>query len=186
MLLDNPTDKRVPRSIFVIILAIFASMYYYAAFVDLAEPEETVTRFYQAYFAKDFDTVADNVSVFWSLQLLPHYGTLTPSQLLENREFIEKETSFALKRTEEKNEIPDNISIKIMRNYTREEDICSVVLYTFLEDNKPTGVGMAILVQEEGQYRIYNLSRIDTEDLPRVKEIDLQGLSQSFKDLYKL
>ncbi|NLG33618.1 MAG: hypothetical protein GX550_08875, partial [Syntrophomonadaceae bacterium] len=60
------------------------------------------------------------------------------------------------------------------------------VLYTFLEDNKPTGLEMAILVQEAGQYRIYNLSRVETEDLPRIKEIDLQGLSQSFKDLYKL
>ena len=63
--MERTTPAGVPKFIYVIIIVILAAMYYYAAFVDVSDPEQVVEDFYTAYFELDFETVEENLSVFW-------------------------------------------------------------------------------------------------------------------------
>jgi len=180
--LDKPTTRSIPIFIPLLIVVIIASMYYYAAFVE-SSPEQTVQDFYQSYFQKDYDTVAKNLSVFYSIRFLPQYSTMTPAQLLEDRETIEKETSEVIAMIESKNELPDNLSIEIMPSYTKKSENSALVVYTFKENGQPSGMELAILIKEKGKYRIFNMSPVASQDLDQIKQGNLQELDAGFKKL---
>ncbi|MEN6328529.1 MAG: hypothetical protein ABFD18_20260 [Syntrophomonas sp.] len=180
--MDKPTTRSIPIFIPLLIVVIIASMYYYAAFLE-SSPEQTVQDFYQAYFQKDYDTVAKNLSVFYSIRFLPQYSTMTPAQLLEDRETIEKETSKVIEMIESKNKLPDNLSIEIMPSYTKKSENSALVVYTFKENGQPSGMELAILIKEKAKYRIFNMSPVASQDLAQIKQGNLEELDAGFKKL---
>ncbi|MDD3267915.1 MAG: hypothetical protein PHX14_01220 [Syntrophomonadaceae bacterium] len=180
--MSKPTTRSIPTFIPLLIVVIIGSMYYYAAFVE-SSPEKTVQDFYQSYFERDYDTVSKNLSVFWSIRFLPQYSTMTPAQLLENRETIEKESSKVIAEIESKNELPKNISIELMPSYTKKAEYSALVVYTFKENDQPSGMELAILIKEKGKYRIFNMSPVAAQDLEQVKQGNLQELDAGFKKL---
>ena len=180
--MDKPVTRSIPIFIPLLIVTIIASMYYYAAFVE-SSPQQPVENFYQAYFERDYDTVSQNLSVFYSIRFLPQYSTMTPAQLLENRDTIEKETSKVIAQIESKNELPKNLSIEIMPSYTKKSENSALVVYTFKENGQPSGMELAILIKEKGKYRIFNLSPVAAQDLEQVKQGNLQELDAGFKKL---
>lgn len=181
--MDSATKPGVPKSLFVFIIVILAGMFYYASYVDKSAPEKVVQDFYQAYFNRDFETVADNLSVFWAAQLMPQYSTLTPAQLLEKRDTIEKDIAATISDMEENNKLPENLSIEILRDYTNLGKNSAIVAYTFKQDGKAAGMEAAILIKEKGQLRIFNLSPISEQNLNQIKALDIKTLDKNFAQL---
>ena len=182
---DTPSKPRVPRFIFVVIIATFAAMYWYAAYGDTPAPEKTVKTFYQAYFDRDFNTVAQNLSVFWSVRFLPDYASMSPEQLLENRTKIEADISKVIADIEKENSIPTGVSIEVMKEYTKMGKNSAIVVYSFKENGKDTGMETALLIKEKGQLRIFNMSPIDPETLAQIKAVDINVLDENFESLLK-
>lgn len=180
----NPNMKRkVPRPIFVIILICFAGLYWYAAYGDTPAPEKTVNNFYEAYFDRDFDTVAQNLSVFWSVRFLPEYASMSSAELLENRSQIEKDIAAVIAEIEKENEIPTGVTVDIMKDYTRVSQESAIVVYSFNENGKATSMEAAILILEKGQFRIFNMSPVDDSVLDQIKSIDMNVLDENFQEL---
>jgi len=173
----------VPGSLFIIIIAILAAMYYYAAYIDLPAPEKTLKNFYQAYFERDFDTVAENLSVLWSVRLLPQYASLKPAELIEKRDAIEKETSRTIAEIEAENKELSGITVEIMPSYTKEGENSALVVYSLKKNGKPISTEMAILVKESGQLRIYDITSVTNEDLEYIKDYDISELDRGLADL---
>lgn len=181
---DINAKRRVPRALFAIILICLAALYWFAAYGDTPAPEKTVKNFYKGYFNRDFDTVAQNLSVFWSVRFLSDdYASMTPAQLLENRPQIEKEISAVIADLEKDNQIPAGVTIKVMKEYTKIGKESAIVVYSFLENGKDTSMEAAILILEKGQFRIFNMSPVDDTVLDQIKSLDINILDQNFADL---
>lgn len=183
LVLDKSKQKGVPLIIPIVIIITLASMYYYAAFVEKAPSEKTVTNFYHAYFTRDFDTVASNLSVFWAARLLPQYSILSPAQLLEKRAEIEADTAKLISSIEEKNKLPTDMDIEIMKDYTKTGKNSAIVVYVFKEKGKAAGMEAAVLINELGQFRIFNLSPVNDQTLAQIKAIDINTLDENFAQL---
>jgi predicted HNH restriction endonuclease len=160
-------------------------MYWYAAYGDTPAPEKTVKTFYQAYFDRDFDTVAQNLSVFWSVRFLPEYADMSPEQLIENRTKIEGDISKIIADIEKENSVPKGVSIEVMKEYTKIGKNSAIVVYTFKENGKETGMETALLIKEKGQLRIFNMSPIDPQTLEQIKAVDINVLDENFDSLLK-
>lgn len=158
-------------------------MYYYAAYVDVSNPEQVVENFYTAYFDRDYDTVAENLSVFWSMQLLPQYTALSPAELLSSRDKIIKEVSQVITEQEKENPLDGNYSVEIHSEYTRQGTNSALVVYSIKQDGKEVSMEMAILINEAGQFRIFSMNPVNTAALEMITEEDLQALEESFTDL---
>lgn len=179
----DKTAGGVPKSIFIIIVAILASMFYYAAFIDKSGAEKTVEDFYQAYFNRDYDTVAEHLSVFWAVQFLPQYQNLSPGQLLENRATIEKEIAQIIKEIEEDTKYPENLRIEVNSSLTKQRDNSALVGYTFQENGETSGMEVAILINESGAYRIYSMSPANPTDIQGITDENMDNLDANFKSL---
>ena len=117
-------------------------MYYYAA-MDVSEPEKVVEDFHSAYFNRDYETMAENLSVFWSVQFLPQYTSQSPAELLNNRDQIVKEISQVIAEQEEENILEDNYSIEVNPEYTRKGTNSAVVVYSVKQDGNKLGMELA-------------------------------------------
>lgn len=175
--------RRVPRALFVIILLCLAGLYGWAAFGDTPAPEKTVKNFYTAYFNRDYKTVAQNLSVFWSVRLLPDYANMSPLELLDNRSKIEGETAVAIADIEKDNQLPEGMSVEIMKDYTKIGKESAIVVYQFKEKETVTSMEVAILILEKEQFRIFNMSAVDDTVLGQIKALDMSVLDQNFADL---
>ena len=145
-----------------------------------------VKNFYQAYFNRDFNTVAQNLSVFWSVRLLSDdYASMTPAELLANRAKIEKEVAVAIADIEKDNQIPAGVTISVMKDYTKVGKESAIVVYSFMEGGKVTSMEAAILILEKDQFRIFNMSPVDASVLDQIKSLDINILDQNFADLLK-
>lgn len=180
---DKSTKLKVPRSLFVIIILSFATLYWYSAYGAVAPPEKTVKTFYKAYFNGDYDTVAKNLSVFWSVRFLPEYASASPEELLANRTKIEGEMSKIIAEIEKENTVPEGITIDIMKQYTKIGKESAIVVYGFNEKGKVTSMETAILILEKGQFRIFNMSPVDTTVLEQIKALDINILDENFAEL---
>jgi len=181
---DQNAKRTVPRSIFAIILICFAGLYWFAAYGDIAAPEKTVKNFYKAYFSRNFDVVAQNLSVFWSIRLVPDdYSSMSPAELLENRPKIEKETAAKLAEMEKDSDIPQNVTVNIMKEYTKIGKESAVVVCSFAENGKETGMEATLMIMEKGQFRIINISPIDETVLAELKDLDMNPIDEQFSEL---
>lgn len=177
----NQTKKPgVPRFIFVLVPAILVLMYYYAAFVDMPQSAKAASNFYTAYFAKDYDTVVDNLSVFWVAGNLPQYESMPPAELLANRDKIMKETAAFFAKAEKMNPAPKNVKIDILKDYTKEGKNCAIVAYQFTENGKKTSMEAAILLKENGKFRMFNMTPIDASTLGQLEKVDINILDERF------
>lgn len=180
---NEPSKSGVPRFLFVAIIAILGAMFWYSAYGETPAPEKTVKTFYQAYFDRDFDTVAKNLSVFWSVRFLPEYADMEPAELLANRTKIEADISKVIAEIESQNTVPQGVSIEIMKEYTKMGKNSAIVVYSFNEDGKDTGMETALLIKENDKLRIFNMSPIDAETLEQIKAVDMTILDENFDSL---
>jgi len=181
--LDRTVPAGVPKILYVLIIVILAGMYYYAAYVDVSNPEKVVENFYNAYFAGDYDNVAENLSVFWSVQFLPEYTSQSPAELLNNRDEIIKEINQVISEQEKENPLEDNYSVEIHPEYTRQGMNSALVVYSIKQNGNKVGMEMAILINEAGQFRIFSMTPVNTESLEMITEEDVQALEKSFTEL---
>lgn len=158
-------------------------MYYYAAFVDVSDPEQVVEDFYTAYFERDFETVAENLSVFWSVQLLPQYTSQTPTELLNNRDEIIAAVSQVIAEQEKNNPLADNLSVEVLSEYTRQGNNSALVVYSIKENGTEVSLEMAILIKEADSFRIFSMTPVNKEALNMVTEEDFNALEESFTEL---
>lgn len=173
----------VPKFLYVLIIVVLAGMFYYAEYVDTSDPEKVIADFYSSYFAGDYQATADNLSVFWSVNYLPQYAAEEPVNLVAKRETVVKETAGLIEEMDAGNPMPENLSIKVLPEYTRTMPNSAVVVYSFLEDDKEVGKSVSILIMEDRQYRILSWQPIPDEALETVKDIDLAAIDKNFQDL---
>lgn len=176
-------QRKVPRSIPVLVVLLLTVMYSYAAFIDQPAPEKCVKQFYNAYFNQDYDKVAEQLSVFWSATFLPGYEEYTSAQLLENRDKIVKETAETLSNIEGNNKVPEKINLEILKDYTQEGEYSALVAYSFKEGDVPKGMELSILIKESGEFKIFNLTPVNLNMLEQIKNINIDNLDKNFADL---
>lgn len=181
--MENTPRAKVPRFLYVVIILLLAGLYSYAAYFDPTRPEKTVENFYQAYFSGDYDTVSSNLSVFWAVRLLPQYAQMKPAELLANRAKIEKELSKVIAEVEKTNAAPKDIKIEIMKPYTKEGENSAVVVYKFMEKSKEAGMEAAIMIKEQGRFRIFTMTPVDKQGLAQVKAVNIDELNTNFQEL---
>lgn len=173
----------VPKILYVLIIIILVAMYYYAAFVDVSQPEQVVEEFYTAYFNRDFETVSDNLSVFWSVQFLPQYTSLSPAELLNNRDAIIKEVRQVIAEGEKENILEEDYSIEVLPEYTRQGTNSALVVYSIKENGREVSLEMAILIKEDSQFRIFNMMPTNKEALDMITHEDFKALEESLGKL---
>lgn len=182
-MLEKTAAKGVPKIILVMIPLILAAMYYYAAFIDTSAPENTVRDFYGAYFEKDYETVSNNLSVFWGAQMLPQYASLKPQELLNKRAQIESDMAAFLANYGGNAPVPEDLSIEILKKYTKKGEYGAMVAYSFKEAGEEKSLEAAFLVKEDGKFRIYNLVPISRDILPQVANYDIKSLDSQISQL---
>jgi hypothetical protein len=181
--LDKPIKNGVPKSLFILIIVILASMFYYAVYHDYSNPEVTVKSFYNAYFEGNYETVAQNLSVFWGVQFMPQYMLMSPQELIENRPAIEENMAEFISRMESPDKTPDDMSIRILSKYTQREENTALVAYELRQKNKPIALEMALLVKEKNRMRILELMPIDQEQLGQLNGNNIAAMEESFKEI---
>jgi hypothetical protein len=184
--LSKPVKSGVPKSLFVLIILILASMFYYAAYRDYSNPEVVAKSFYSAYFKSDYDTMAQNLSVFWGVQFMPQYMLMSPQELLENRPAIEESMTEFISRMESENKVPANMSIKMLPKYTQRADNTALVAYEFRQQNKSVGMEMALLVKENNRMRVLKMMPVDQTQLDQLTGNDIAAMEESFKEMLEL
>ncbi|MDD3270559.1 MAG: hypothetical protein WC109_00095 [Syntrophomonadaceae bacterium] len=181
--MSKPVKSGVPKSLFVLIIVILASMFYYAAYRDYSNPEVTVKSFYQAYFKSDYETMSQNLSVFWGVQFMPQYMLMSPEELIENRPAIEESMTEFISRMESENKVPADMSIKVLPKYTQRAENTALVAYEFRQQNKPVGMEMALLLKEKKRMHILKMIPIDQEQLEQLNGNDIDAMEESFKEM---
>lgn len=181
--MDKPVKRGVPKILFILIIVLLAAMYYYAAYRDYSNPEVTVRNFYNAYFQKDYETVAQNLSVFWGVQFMPEYMLMSPQELIADRPAIEKKMGDFISRVEAESKIPADMSIKILSKYTQRAENTALVAYEFKEKNKSAGMEMALLLKENNRMYILKMMPVNEEQLQQLNGNDISELEQSFKEM---
>ncbi|HZK43701.1 MAG TPA: hypothetical protein VFC73_05365 [Syntrophomonadaceae bacterium] len=184
--MGKKVTQGTPKSIYVIIVVFLVSMFSYAIFLDTPAAEKTVEDFYQAYFTKDYDTVAKNLSVFWSVQFLPQYHNHSPKQLIEERAEIEKEIAQIIAQIEGDAKYPEGLHIEVNSKLTKQTTNSALVGYTFWENDVPSGMEVAILINENGAYRIFSMAPANPADMENISDENLQILDDDFKSLLEL
>jgi hypothetical protein len=181
--LEKTPQAKVPVFIWVVIVAILAAMYGYAAYWDPTRPEQTVKNFYHAYFQRDYSTVTSDLSVFWAVRLLPQYANMSSADLLANRTKIEKELRQIFSEVNSTSDTPKDISLEIMKPYTKEGTTSAIVVYKFKEKSKELGMEAAILIKEQGRFKIFTTTPVDEQSLSLIKAEDISELDTSFEKL---
>jgi len=160
-----------------------AALYGYAAYWDPNRPEKTVQNFYQAYFTGDYKTVSSNLSVFWAVRLLPQYADMDSVELLTKRAEIEENLFQVISEVESMYDAPRDISIQILKPYTKEGTYSAVVVYKFMEKSKEAGMEAAILIKEQGKFRIFTMTPVDEQSLSQIKAVNISELDANFLEL---
>lgn len=180
--MDKTAPRGTPKILFILIIAILAGMYYYAAYVEFANPEKTVSTYYEAALNQDYDTQAQNLSVFILMQF-PQYMYQDPSDLLKDRPAKEQELRDLLAKQGESIAPPEGISIDIMPEYTRKGTYSALVAYNIIQEGEPAYTELAMLIKEAGRYRIISTLPIPEESLKEITDSDIAELDKSFQQL---
>ncbi|NLB87798.1 MAG: hypothetical protein GX790_01020, partial [Syntrophomonadaceae bacterium] len=167
----------------VIIVTTLALMFIYGQYIDSTPAEKTVENFYKAYFNQDYETVAEYLSVFWSVQFLPQYQNLSPRELIQRRPDIEKDIATILGEIEKDITYPKELHIVINSKYTKEKENSAIVGYTFRENGEASGIEIAILIKESGVYRIYEVLSASQADIESITDENMNNLDANFKKL---
>ncbi len=179
----NTPRAKVPVFIWFVIVVLLAALYGYAAYWDPTRPEKTVQNFYQAYFTGDYKTVSSNLSVFWAVRLLPQYADMDSVELLTKRAEIEENLFQVIREVESMYDAPRDISIQILKPYTKEGTYSAVVVYKFMEKSKEAGMEAAILIKEQGKFRIFTMTPVDEQSLSQIKAVNISELDANFLEL---
>lgn len=177
------TAGTVPKSIYIIIVATLAAMFIYATYIDSLPAEKTVENFYKAYFNRDYETVAEHLSVFWSVQFLPQYQNLSPGELIANRPQIEKDIAQIIAEIEGDTTYPKDLHIVVNSQFTKQTDNSALVGYSFRESGEISGMEIAILINESGAYRIYSMLPANPNDIESITDENMDILDANFKML---
>ena len=177
---------KTPVSLFVLIILILGATYYYAAFVDTSSsngPEATVNSFYRAYFEHDYDTVSSETSVFWAIQYLPQYQNLDPAQVMAERSEIIQDFAEVLYSLGASQPVQGDISIQILPHYTRILSHSALIAYDFIQDGNPAGMEAALLIKEDGGFKIYSVNPTSEEVMLSVTDDDMELINNNCKAL---
>jgi hypothetical protein len=181
-----PVEKKVsyevPALLYLLIIAVLAGMYYYAAFVQFANPEKVVSTYYESYFAGDFKTASEQTSVFQATQLLQQYAYMPASALLAERRDIEDDMARLFEHNTDIAQL-EGLSVEIMPEYTRQGKNTAIVVFKFMEDGKEVIMQQSILVREKGRLRIYNTIPISRQNLPEIKKVDMKDMDAQYDDM---
>ncbi len=177
---------RVPRSLLALVVIILGAMYYYAAYMDIPTPEDTVTEFYEAYFNQDYSLAAENISVFWAAQLLPEYADLKPAELLADRAALEKEVTQFFSMVEQQNPAPADVGIEVNPAYSRIGEYGALVVYELTQSSEAVSMEIAMLIKETDRFYIINIYPLQEENLKDVQEFDMNALDSDFKEILEL
>jgi hypothetical protein len=169
-------------SVFIgLVVLVIASFVYFNR--DHSDPGVVVRTYYQAYFKGDYETMAQNLSVFWGVQFMPQYMTMSPQELIENRPAIEKNMAEFISGMELGNKVQDNMSINMLPEYTQRTDNTALVVYEFRQQNKAVGMEMALLLKENNHMRILKMITVDQEQLDHLTGNDIAEIEESFKEM---
>lgn len=181
-----PVEKKVsyevPALLYLLIIAILAGMYYYAAFVQFANPEKVVSTYYDAYFAGDFKTASENTSVFLAARTLQQYAYLPASSLLAERSDIENDIARLFEQNIDVTQF-EGLSVEILPEYTRQGKNTAIVVFKLMKEEKEVLMQETLLDRENGRLRIYDTVPISKQNLPEIKKVNMKDMDAQYNTM---
>lgn len=135
-----------------------------------------VNDLYNALNAKQFDKVADSFNVTFLAEFMPEYLNKKPSELLAIRtELVEKSSElFAKKQTE------STFAITVLEANTKVGDYAAVIPY-YLENDGKKQLLAAILVNENGKFKILSISSYTEANMQDFSDAKFMVLEENIK-----
>lgn len=178
-----PVEKKVsyevPALLYLLIIALLAGMYYYAAFVQFAKPEKVVSSYYEAYFSGDFKAVSEHTSVFMAARNLQQYTYMPASSLLAERRDIEDDMARLLEQNIDVAQL-EGLSVETMPEYTRQGKNTAIVVCKLMKDGQQVMMQEILLDREKGRLRIYDTVPIGQQNLPEIKKVDMKDMDAQY------
>ncbi|MDD3895355.1 MAG: hypothetical protein PHU36_10130, partial [Syntrophomonadaceae bacterium] len=56
-------------------------------------------------------------------------------------------------------------------------------VYKFKDKSEEMGMEAAILIREQGRFRILNMTPVDEQDLPQIKAVNISEMDANFNEL---
>jgi hypothetical protein len=175
------TQQKFPWSPLILAGLILAAMFLYASFWQKSPAETTVQQFYTAYFDGNNPAMAEHVSVLWLRDQLatPEEYHLLLEQSAEIKTFL-AETPIFLQAFA----LPEGTkAITIPRNQSLEGSEVAFVIFETAQSKIFKTPYVAILVKENGVFRLNRLIPLSEDVMPLINaellaqwEEDLQAL----------
>ncbi len=173
----------VPKIILVVIVVLLTAMFVYAQYYDSSPPEETVEQYYAAYFAQDYKSASQKLSVFMANQYLSQYADMSAQELLKNRKQIELDMAELIASIEATTPAANDFEVEVLSQHTRTGEHSALVINHIRHNGQIIGMEVVILIKEEGHYKIFEFSPIQEEMLEEVLSFDLDIIDNSFSQL---
>lgn len=171
----NPSYK-IPLALPIIALLVIAGMWFYSDRYDPGNPKNVVTNLYKALNAKQYDRVADSFNVTFLAEFMPEYLDKKPSELQAGRaELVAKGSElFAKQQTE------GTFMVTVLTANTKVGDFAAVVPY-YLEMDGQKQLLAAILVKENGSFKILSISSFSEAIMQEFSDAKFQVLEENIK-----
>lgn len=174
----------IPRWNIALVVLLLAAMFGYASYFDTTTPERTVQQFYKSFDAGDYARAVDLLSVKWAYSVLfPRYNASTPAELVEKGAQVRTEMAAAFAEKVENG--PASLEVTVLPRYTRTGELSAVVLYDYrVATEGVSGRQAALLVREEGKWRLFDISEVSEQDLPYLQSLDMSELDAGVAHFY--
>lgn len=174
----NPNYK-VPLALPIIAILVLAAMWIYADRWD-PNPEITVTRYFKAMNARQYDVAADQLSVFQVVTACPEYMELSPHELVNKRSEIIPKVSQMMT---EANPDAMNVKITIEPSYTLVGDYAALVVFNQEEEGQPKLLTTSLLIKEAGRFRIYDAAPLSPQGIETFSKNQFKEFDSSLRTL---
>ncbi len=175
----NP-HYRVPIALPIIAILVVVAMWLYADRWD-PNPEITVSKYFQAVNARQYDIAADQWSVFPVAGLFPEYQELTPAELVNKRPEIVKEIAEIL----EGSPAPNNVKATIESSHTKIGEYGALVAFYQEQEGQPKQMMAALLIKEAGRFRILSHGPASAEAIEEFSKSEFKEFDANLKSLFE-
>lgn len=177
---SNPSYK-VPLALPIIAVLVLAAMWIYAERWD-PNPEITITKYFKAMAAQQYDIAADQLSVFQVVPAFPEYMELSPQELVGKRSEIIPRVAQMMA---EANPGTAKAKITIKPSYTVIGEYVALVVFDHEEEGQPKQLTTALLIKEAGRFRLYDAAPLSPQDIEEFTKTQFKEFDANLKTLFE-
>ncbi len=184
---SNGTDGYKPPSfpavLYLVIVLALGLMSAYAIQWDKPDPNKVVSGFWTAYFAKDYHTVVNDLSVVFLVQTSPEYATKSFNEMIAVRPELEETAQPFIKEMREGGQQPIKPKVKILDKYTQKGTLGALVFFNITDEDKLLGTQCAFLIYEGKDLKVLDFGLADEAALNATTPEDLNKMYTEYEAL---